>query len=129
MAARTLQFKPFQTLANATEIVVQTAHSLPFGRRRGASPTQVFLEGVIVPGWRVQEPLVLSVERDEEGSFIISDALFDVYGVGQTREDALDDYVVSLVEYYEIIAAHALNDVPTARLLDRLRIYLIPDAA
>jgi len=124
MAARTLQFKPFQTLATATEVVIRTSHS--FTGAQADAPVQVFLEGEIVPGWRIRAPLVLTVERDEN-NHIISDALFDVYGIGATQEIALEDYIESLIEYYEILARH--DDAPTAAQLKRLRTYLQPITA
>jgi len=125
MAARTLTFRPFQTFVNATSVDVLPSHLL--SKKELPTPAQVFLEGVIVPGWRIREPLVLSVERDEDSSYIISDALFNVYGVGATHEIALEDYIESLIEYYEILERH--DDAPTVGQMSRLRVYLQPVAA
>jgi hypothetical protein len=91
-----------------------------------SSPLQYLLSGSVWSGWRLVQPLLLTLERDEDGCYIASDDQFAVYGDGGTLAEALQDYIVSLIEYYEILAARADDDLPTQALFRRLRLYLNP---
>jgi hypothetical protein len=44
-------------------------------------------------------PSDLTVERDEDGSFVVGDNQTVVYGHGHTLADAQRDYAASLIEY------------------------------
>jgi hypothetical protein len=68
---------------------------------------QFFLSGKVIPRWEILQPLLLIVERDHDGTYLISDDLFGVYGDGMSISEALRDYVVSLGDYYEILSARA----------------------
>ena len=50
------------------------------------------------------QPLPVDIERDQDGTFLVSDPLFAVYGHGPTEDEALHDFLVSLGEYHEIMA-------------------------
>jgi hypothetical protein len=71
---------------------------------------QFFLAGKVLPRWEILQPLLLTVERDDDGSYLISDDLFAVYGDGLSISEALRDYIISLGDYYEILSARATND-------------------
>jgi hypothetical protein len=85
-------------------------------------PQQVAFCGEIAPGWRLIRELPITIDEDDNGSYIVSDDIFYVYGEGDTLEEAHNDYIQSLVEYYEILAQH--SDEPTQQLLSRLSTYL-----
>lgn len=53
----------------------------------------------------------------------MSDALFSVYGDGDTEASARQDYVTSLIEYYQLIEGRA-HDVFTQALFQKLQRYL-----
>jgi hypothetical protein len=83
------------------------------------------LSGRIAPGWTVVKPLALTWEQDADGGHVLSDGLFGVYGDGDTSEKAQQDYVTSLIDYYQLLAARATEDDPPARAqFDHLRQYL-----
>lgn len=55
--------------------------------------------------------LLITLEQDEDGLYLASDDQFAVYGDGETLAEALKDYIVSLIEYFEILAAHATEQM------------------
>lgn len=86
-------------------------------------PARVQLFGGLLPGWRFENPLPISVERDSnDGRFVVSDDIFNVYGVGGSWDAAVGDYKVALVEFFEITAE--AQDDQSRRLLDHLKAYL-----
>jgi hypothetical protein len=87
-------------------------------------PQVTVLYGDIAPGWTIAEPLPVTIERDDDGSYIASDDIFDVYGDAWTPGGALEDYVIALTEYYELLAESAEGHPPTQALFHHLRQYL-----
>jgi len=86
------------------------------------------LSGEIASGWQLKKPLMLKVEVDDDGSMLISDAVFDEYGTGETFAEAKQDYIQSLIAYYDLLQTWATDDHPeTQALFDYLRTYLQPD--
>jgi hypothetical protein len=83
-----------------------------------------YLFGEIAPGWFIRTPIHILTECDDDGSFIVSDDTFAVYGTGNTPSQARQDYIVSLVEYYELVSDHARDDPHTRSLLKRLQHYV-----
>ncbi len=93
----------------------------------GVSQTPIVLIGSLgrlAPGWILALPLLLSCERDQDGSVLVGDDEFLVYGVGETMLQALEDYVTSLIEYYEMVAEGAGDDPHDRIELHRLQRYL-----
>jgi len=86
----------------------------------------ITLLGPIAVGWAVCQPLRLMVGQEADGWVVISDDVFAVYGDGATVSAARQSYIVSLIDYYEILAAHAHEDRFDADQLERLRSYLRP---
>ncbi len=85
----------------------------------------ISLYGRIAPSWELIQPLAVHFEVDTDGSFIVSDETFLVYGVGDTILAAFRDYVTSLTELYQLVDSEAQGQVPhTQDELDRLRAYL-----
>ena len=82
----------------------------------------VTLSGQVIHGYVLARPLSVWVEQDEEGMFLASDSVTTVYGYGDTGQDAVADYVVSLVEYYELLEES--ESLTTVSALDSLRRYL-----
>jgi hypothetical protein len=90
------------------------------------TPFTIPLQGELVRGWQIKKPFDVIVEVDEQGYFVVSDDIFGVYGEGRTQRAALDDYAVSLCEYFELVAAEAAQDEANQALLAHLQIYLEP---
>jgi len=82
------------------------------------------LVGPIAQGWTLNRPLIIVIEVDDDGTYLVSDDEFAVYGEGVNREEATHDYVVSLIEYFQLLESRAKQHVPTAVLFDRLRSVL-----
>ncbi len=89
------------------------------------APVSRYLWGPIAPGWKLEQPLALTVERDADGSFIVSDDVFCAYGHGQSWDEAEQDYVSALLEYHDLMAQ--AEDEPTRAVVQHLRTYLRPD--
>jgi len=86
-------------------------------------PTSVTITELGGENWKLLRPFVLRYERDTDGSHLMSDSIFLVYGIGDTIDAAVRDYVTSLLEYYEIIAAN-VTDEATARQFAQIQQYL-----
>lgn len=85
------------------------------------------LWGRVAPGWVLARPMMVLLELDEDGSYVVSENTFTVYGVGQTTIEAQQDYINSLIEYYELLQKDvASGDPPTQAQLSRLQSYLRP---
>ncbi|MBI4321050.1 MAG: hypothetical protein HY675_21380 [Chloroflexi bacterium] len=85
----------------------------------------VILGGLAVPGWLITQDLPVRLEQEQDGTFIASDDVFAVYGTADTLADAVEDYVISLIEYYELLNTPPMSQ-ETRLLLQRLRRYLRP---
>jgi hypothetical protein len=78
-------------------------------------------------GWHFAQPLEVVVERDHDGSCLVSDEVFAVYGKGRTWDEAAADYCSSLVEFLQIMSE---SDQPgSRRVVDHLRAYLETEPA
>lgn len=86
---------------------------------------QFFMFGQIAPGWKVIQPLPLTLERSDD-LCIVSDDIFLVYGEGDRVQDALSDYAESLIDYYTILAGSVDQHPDNSHLVDELRSYLRP---
>jgi len=63
----------------------------------------------------------IKVERDEDGSFLVSDEMFAMYGEGDSLPAALRDYATTLTEYEGLLNAGAeAGGEPQAVLLRSL---------
>jgi hypothetical protein len=85
---------------------------------------QVALVGEVSERFRLIQPIIINFEQEHGGKIIASDDIFYMYGEGNTRRDALRDYVSSLSEYYALLESH--EDVPTVKLFSYLQTYLQP---
>ena len=116
------------TYANANNVFALLRPSVDSGGNvqadvSGASSAlSKYLVGRIAEGWELVQPLPIKSEWDGD-LCIVSDGLFAVYGDGNTEVSAQEDYVKSLIEYYQLIESRA-NDVFTRALFQRLQRYL-----
>jgi hypothetical protein len=88
------------------------------------SNPQIALLGKIAPTWKIVQPLVVNLERGEDGPYIASDEIFFMYGEGDSVRAAVQDYVTALIEYYGLLSSH--TDAPTVALFRFLQSYLQP---
>jgi hypothetical protein len=73
--------------------------------------------------------LLVLIEQEGDGWFVLSDNIFPVYGDGGTLEEARADYVRSLIDYYELLATRAPENAQDADELVHLRVYLRREAS
>jgi predicted RNase H-like HicB family nuclease len=66
----------------------------------------------------------VTVEQDEDGSYLVRDPLFLLHGVGETPEEALQDYKTAMVEYYALVEAGARDNPYDAAMLKDLTQYV-----
>lgn len=85
---------------------------------------QVSFFGPINREWEFRQPLLITIEQGDDNSFIVSDQVFAMYGVGEQVADAIADYISALLEYYELLSLR--RDEPSLKLFRRLQSYLQP---
>lgn len=74
---------------------------------------------------RLIQQLPVILELDDDGTFILSDELFDRYGTGSSPQAAYVDLMEDLSVYHELIAESATKDYPAAQaLFGRLQGYI-----
>jgi hypothetical protein len=103
----------------------------PLGTSVSPSPApapQYALVGPIAPGWSVVRPLLLTFSRDEDDYCYFADDEFFMYGDGPNRGQALQDYISSLIHYYELVAEGAVSNMYDKALLCQLREFIRPIA-
>jgi predicted RNase H-like HicB family nuclease len=77
--------------------------------------------------WIICQSLTVQTIRDEDGMYVSFSDEFLVHGHGKTREEAIMDYVQSLVEYYLILESHPDN-MEAQSIIERLKTYLQKNA-
>ena len=84
------------------------------------------LLGDVTPGWNIVQPMWVTIERDEDGSYLATDDIFLVYGAGESEREALQDYVTSLIDYYRLLEERLLSNPRNQPLFRHLQLYLLP---
>lgn len=87
-------------------------------------PSQVYLFGNIHPDYLLILPLPLNIERDNDGTFVISDDIFLVYGYGKDRLKAMKDYVNSFIDYFEAVKRNSDKNQFDKLLFSSLQTYM-----
>ena len=115
----------YKTSANTQYGVVRRAIS---SEPKGVfAPCRIVLLGAgLMPGWQFIEPLTLTIERDDDQSFVASDEIFNMYGIGDSIVQSVNDYFKVLEEYYRHLSAD--RDQPSKMLFEYLQSYLRPSA-
>jgi predicted RNase H-like HicB family nuclease len=85
----------------------------------------LILHGEAFEGWVFNAPLVVYLECDD-GNFIFSDDLFGIYGHGETRTKAFEDYAVALTEYYALLKKHEGADAQSREAFAQLACFFSP---
>jgi hypothetical protein len=88
----------------------------------GVARVQLF--GAAEAGWRIGQPLPVTVRRREDGSYVVTDDVFGVFGEGDSWNDAERDLVASLVDTFLLLAE--ATDEPTQALVQHFRTYIHP---
>ena len=98
-------------------------------RRELRNGIQFRIQGSFNSGYRFIRPLPVNLTYIlKDHTWLISDDLFDEYGVGETVRQARRDYVSGLISYYETLEEWATNEnPPTQQQLVQLREYFIKE--
>ena len=107
-------------------LVDEVAHHTNTNPRRAPlrSIERYHLIGALPHGFDLVQVLPVDVEKDHDGAYVVSDPTFGVYGQGASEGAAFDDFAVSLVEYYEIMAGGVNPE--TQAVVEQLRTYMQP---
>ncbi len=54
-----------------------------------------------VSGYQLRYPLMIEFEPDEDGGIVASSSKFPVYGVGDSEQEAADDFIGMLIDLFE----------------------------
>lgn len=77
------------------------------------------------PCYRLRYPILLTQEIGEQGETIVFDDGFDVYGVGETTQEAVGEYASMLVDLFqELVASEDALSCHLRQQLRTLRMYL-----
>jgi hypothetical protein len=60
-----------------------------------------YLFGNRARGWQIAQPLLVKIEQQADGKFITSESSLNVYGVGETVAQSVDDFTSMLVDLFE----------------------------
>ena len=115
-----------QTYRVSESALADSEYMRPVQARVAALPSlpQVTLLGEVSAHLRLIKPIHINFEEAGEGKILASDDIFYMYGEGNTRKEALGDYIISLSEYYELLESH--KDTPSMELFRFLQSYLQP---
>lgn len=105
------------TGADSASVRVSLGASLP------RPSHQISLLGPIAHAWQLVQPLLITLEYGDN-SYIVSDEVFSMYGVGDDPLSAMQDYVSVLTEYHALLSSH--HDEHSVALFRRLQSYLQP---
>ena len=74
--------------------------------------SHALLTNIADSDYRLRQPLLLSIETDATGAMVVSESQFNMYGVGDTLEEAVADFVSMLIDYHEELSQSgpALSD-------------------
>lgn len=87
-------------------------------------PTHLFLMGEIAPSWMLIRSILVELDQDEDGSYIMSNTQFGIYGCGDTVFEAQQDFIITLIDYYQLLAERAEREPLTRIEFLRLQLYI-----
>lgn len=90
-------------------------------------PRQISLSGKITDEWQLAKPISLTLKVGELGEYIVSFRPFETYGVGDTEQEAIDEFASMLIDLYEYLdRSEAPLTLHYLKLLERLRSAISP---
>ena len=91
------------------------------------SPQYGLRPGLITHQWQLLRYLPVEFGADEDGWYVLTDTVFQVYGDGDTLKAAQRDYISSLIDYYRLVERDALDgDESARREFNRVQEYVRP---
>src|SRR5208283_154380 len=75
-------------------------------------------------GLSIRQPMLVVLESDDDGGFLISDPTFAVYGEGHSAAAAHWDYRSSLEDYFFLLKDHSEKSPEDKRQFAKLKTYV-----
>ena len=81
--------------------------------------------------WKILKPIGTTLEMEPDmnpdyGVFLVSDALTERYGVGDSPAEAFDEWFEELTEFYEFLESRISDDYPeNEKLLNAIKGYIV----
>lgn len=85
---------------------------------------QGLLMGRVARSWIIKHPLPITIEQDGD-LFIVSDDIFSVYGDGDTKKEAFNNFIDSLIDYYHLLETRVEIDQQNEKLFTHVQQYLV----
>jgi len=82
--------------------------------------------GWIEEGWTLMRPIILLVECEDDGWYVVSDDIFGVYGDAESLRRALHQYASGLIDEYEFFRREARHNPLAIPQMERMEKYLQP---
>jgi len=75
-------------------------------------------------GLLLQKQLPINIKLEPNGDYFVEDEIFSIYGIGENISEALEDFTVSLSEYFTIVEESLQNDQRNLRKFEKLTEYI-----
>jgi len=81
--------------------------------------------------WKILKPIGTTLEMEPDmnpdyGVFLVSDALTERYGVGDSPAEAFDEWFEELTEFYEFLESRISDDYPeNEKFLNAIKGYIV----
>lgn len=121
-------------VADGTEeglVFTRTEHNLVVERREhpveyvARVPIQL-RSGVLAPGWLVVQSFTLYLEFDQDENSVISDEIFNEYGIGSSPITALNDYISNVISLFNSLRRDADKHPRNRAAFNEISAYIQP---
>ena len=97
-----MTYMPTLTSTNTNYLRI-SASSTNFLEKDYEKSVHVFIMGGDDPEFEMLQPIDVEIIFDSYDDVVSSDNIFNIFGVGESIQASLEDYFLSLKEYFEII--------------------------
>lgn len=126
--ANTLAIRPANITSLSLKIFPASTTRINTKADTNSSPAtlperKIFLFGKIIDDLYITQFLPITIEKSDD-LYIASDDIFGVYGDGDTEGEALEDYRISLLDYYQLVEIQGYKDDQNQALFHHLKLYI-----
>ena len=89
------------------------------------TPIEFYLHDTFTPEWKFIRPILVCLELDENGTYIVSEKMFLEYGCGPDIGSAKMDYAANLISYYSFLSDRR-DDADVEYVFRQISKYLVP---
>ena len=87
----------------------------------------MLMSGALDANYRLKTPIFATIDREDDGSYLVYDEQFLQWGHGASADEAENDYRSTLCRYFELVAEGASDSSSDAKELRRLQRYISID--